>query len=125
MSGDKELVFALDNNPLDRYLECMDFTNEQAKRIQDALHAYALDCGVTEQELRESANSLGEGQALAKHIARVSRALRCSYQSLSGATQNVLECCRYVAGALAWTCNPWQWDELDRKIWRLAQEATR
>lgn len=101
----------------------MNFTVKQAAAIKSALHAFALSQGATEQDLLESANALGEGHALRRHIERVTRALQCSYQSLSAITQNVLECCRYVAGALAFTVPAYEWEALDRDVWAVALSA--
>lgn len=98
-------------------------TAAQAATITETLHAFALANGATAAELLASKNALGEGRALSRHIDRVTSALKCSYQALSAATQNVLECCRYVAGALAFSVEPHQFGELDQRVWRVAMSA--
>lgn len=101
----------------------MNFTPDQAAQIAKTLKAFALKNGATERDLLESQVTLGQGDALRRHIQRVERVLRCSYAAIPQMTKNVLECCRYVAGALASTVECYEWDQLDRRVWRVAMSA--
>jgi hypothetical protein len=95
----------------------LDFTDIQTARIDAALTSFALANGADESDLSRSRVRLGSRSGLTKHVARVERALSCSYAELSANTQNVLEAARATAGALAHTVDFHAFNALDRRVW--------